>query len=108
MTHRLFKTIACAVVLAGTCQAMAEPVKPAPAHGATAKQAQVKTMDLNHATKAQLTTLPGITEALAGKIIAGRPYKVKSNLVTRKILTREGYEAMHKFITLGPNRGNKK
>ena len=101
MTYRLFNTLAVAsVLLAGSC--LAEPIKPAVTHVAAVSKAKVKTMDLNHATKAQLKTLPGITEALADKIVAGRPYKVKSNLVTRKILTREAYDAIHKSLTLGP------
>jgi competence protein ComEA len=43
-------------------------------------------LDLNRATAAQLQRLPGITAAHARRIIANRPYKVKHELETRKIL----------------------
>lgn len=43
-------------------------------------------VDLNRATAAQLQRLPGITAAHARRIIANRPYKVKHELETRKIL----------------------
>jgi len=43
-------------------------------------------VDLNAATAAELQRLPGITAAYARRIIANRPYKVKHELETRKIL----------------------
>jgi radical SAM superfamily enzyme with C-terminal helix-hairpin-helix motif len=43
-----------------------------------------KTEDLNSATKEQLMTLPGITEADANRILAARPYNRPDELVTRR------------------------
>jgi hypothetical protein len=43
-------------------------------------------IDLNVATTAQLQQLPGITATYARRIVANRPYKVKHELETRKIL----------------------
>lgn len=54
--------------------------------------AKVKLVDINSATKAELRKLPGISDADAAKIIAGRPYLSKANLTTRNIITREAYE----------------
>lgn len=48
-------------------------------------------LDLNSATAAQLQTLPGITATYARRIIAARPYKVKHELETRKILPPSVY-----------------
>ena len=48
-------------------------------------------MDINSATEDELKTLPGIDAVYAGKIMAGRPYKNKTELLTRKILPRGTY-----------------
>lgn len=64
-----------------------------------ARTPKVKPLELNVASKAELMKLPGITEDMAGKIIAGRPYLTKTNLVTRKILPRAIYTPIKHLIT---------
>lgn len=43
-------------------------------------------LDINTPTTAQLKALPGIGEAYSDKIIIGRPYKRKDELVQKKII----------------------
>ena len=65
--------------------------KAKPAATATASKS-TELLDLNTATEAQLAELPGIGEAYAKKIIAGRPYKAKDELVNRKIVPESTYK----------------
>ena len=48
--------------------------------------ANIKPVDINNATVRQLKKLPGIGDAEAARIIAGRPYATKAALVTEKII----------------------
>ena len=63
----------------------AAPAKP-PAAPASAPAKAVPLVDINSASKAQLKTLPGIGDAEADKIVAGRPYLSKADLVSAKVL----------------------
>jgi DNA uptake protein ComE-like DNA-binding protein len=60
--------------------------------------ANIKPVDINRATRKQLKSLPGIGNAEADKIIAGRPYGSKANLVTRNIISIGVYETIKKRI----------
>jgi len=56
-------------------------------------------LDLNSASEAELTQLPGITENAARRIIHNRPYRDKQDLITRGIISRSSYEKVQDQIT---------
>ena len=73
--------------------------KPAASKAAKPKAvAPVKLVDINTAKKDELKTLPGIGDAEADKIIAGRPYGSKAWLVSHKILPEDKYPAIKDLI----------
>ena len=97
---------ACALILGSTLGLAQAPTpaptkKAAPAPQANAKPpaaTKAELIDLNSATKEQLMTLPGISGAFADKIIAGRPYKTKSELKSKKIVPAATYTKISSHV----------
>jgi competence protein ComEA len=96
--------VSCALPLAAqTTSKPATTAKPAatPAAAKPAAAAQkppvekttaTKLLDLNSASKADLQALPGIGEKYAQKIVDGRPYQRKDQLVSKKIIPQSTYD----------------
>jgi DNA uptake protein ComE-like DNA-binding protein len=83
---------------------------PASAHGMPGKgkssaiktPVKVKMVDLNNAGNDELKTLPGIGDELVEKILAGRPYGSKADLVSHGVLLEGPYQSIRKRVFVGP------
>jgi competence protein ComEA len=82
----------------------ASKAKPAekPAKAKSAKPATTLLVDINSAGKAELKKLPGIDDTQAEKIVAGRPYRSKADLVTRNIISQGSYEGLKRNVIAKP------
>jgi len=83
--------------------APATEAKPAAKHHAAkpamkAAAAAHEMVDLNTASKEDLMKLPGIGEATADKIIAGRPFKMKSELLQKGMVNKAQYAKLRGWV----------
>ncbi len=115
--------LAVALPLAARAQQGSVPARPSPgtraakqetvATGArrTAKHATMHAarVDLNTATRVELEKLPGVSETIADQIIAARPFKSRSELLGKKLVTKVEYERLrsHVMVRAGHLASNK-
>ena len=55
-------------------------------------------LDINTASPHQLNALPGFGPAYTRRVIAGRPYTAKNQLVTRGVIPQGAYERISDLI----------
>jgi DNA uptake protein ComE-like DNA-binding protein len=97
LISRVFAVAIAAVLTFGMVAAQTPPSSKSPSTGQKAPSTKdapkaSDLIDINSATKDQLMALPGIGEAYAAKIIAGRPYKNKSQLKSKNIIPAATYD----------------
>ena len=76
----------------------AAPAPKAHHHKMSHKEAAM-VCDINSASKEDLMKLPGVDDATADKIVAGRPFTSRTELVKKSILTKAQYSKIKSKIT---------
>ena len=96
---RYFLVFLTAFALAAAPQAKKAPSKtPAKTEAKTTAAKAAPLVDINTASEADLKALPGIGDVYSAKIIAGRPYRAKNQLVQKNIVPQATYDKIRDLI----------
>ena len=109
--RRLVAPLLAFTLLIGMAAAQTKDAKPAaktPAKAADTTKKAGALLDINSATADQLKALPGVGDAYSAKIIAGRPYAKKDQLVSKSIVPQATYDKIKDSIIAKQGTAKKK
>lgn len=89
--------IVATALMAGAVAGWAQTARPAPTQPAAANL-----IELNSATRDELMTLDGIGEVRADAIIRARPFRVKGELVERRLIPESLYDRINDKVYAKP------
>ncbi len=98
---RAIRPLAAAVLALAASLAAAQSTPPAAGQPLPRTQSSRESrdlLDINTATPQQLKALPGFGDAYVRRVIAGRPYSAKNQLVTRGVLPQSAYDKISSSI----------
>jgi DNA uptake protein ComE-like DNA-binding protein len=98
MTKKLLLVVALVVGMLAPAAFAQKSAGSAAGSAATSAKAKPDLVDLNSATEDQLKALPGIGDAYSKKIIAGRPYAKKDQLVSKKVVPAATYAKIKDLV----------
>jgi DNA uptake protein ComE-like DNA-binding protein len=95
---RLLTLLSTLILVIGMTAALSAQATKKSSAPTKAPAAASKLVDLNSASQDELKALPGIGDAYSAKIMAGRPYAKKDQLVSRKIIPQATYNKIKDLV----------
>ena len=77
----------------------AKPAHHGHHHKGSMASKESSALDLNSASKEDLMKLPGVDDATADKIVAARPFAMRSELVKKSVVSKAEYSRIKSKIT---------